>query len=162
MNSPPSSSRLRTSRFLTLICLLLLPHVTGCISTKLDMRNIENPVMLNALPVGGDAWSARSVDHLKVNSSTENDFWTIGNWETDVESKTNDAELVTFRKVGGDNERAISSFEIKVGGTGMNFFFLVSESAFVEGKGDVVVIESSLSAETGGTEPAMNDMGEAN
>jgi hypothetical protein len=138
MNSEPATQLDPTNLRFSLAALLVLPFVLGCVSTRLDMRNIENPIMLNALPATGDTWAAEPIESIYVETIRDNDWVEFGNTSKSIKTRENAAEVVAYKAVGGYADRAISGFEIKAGGWGANFLFIITERAFVNGRGDVV------------------------
>jgi hypothetical protein len=140
MNSEPATQLNPKNRHLPHAALLVLPFFLGCVSTKLDMRNIENPIMLNALPASGDTWVAEPIEPIYVETIRDNDWVEFGNTSKTIKTRENAAEVVAYKAVGGYADRAISGFNVKAGGFGANFLVIITERAFVEGRGEVVAI----------------------
>ena len=133
------------SRAASALLLLSLGGV-GCMTAKLDMRNIENPVLLNALPSSGDDRVVRPIDAVDVKVNRSLGIASTGYTSTSSSTVENDAELVAFEKVGGYDDRAITEMEVTAGGSGVNLLLILVGSVTVTGKGQVVVLESAASA----------------
>ena len=123
-----------------LLGLTLLP-ILGCHTAVLDMRNIEEPVMLNALPYAEGVWATDDVEGVRAKVTTDTDNLSIGDRTWTAKNRTNEAEVKVYEKIGGHPSRVVSGASIRLTGTGLNLLFYMTGGISIEIKGMVVDLD---------------------
>jgi hypothetical protein len=120
----------------------------GCQTTLLDMRDLEGPVMLNALPYSEAEWKARPIDEFeaKVEYASGGTVTPYASTSTDV--RRNTAQTQAFEKIGGYSDRAIAGTVLEIAGKGANFLFVFGGVSEIGVTGQVVEIEPMTLTET--------------
>ncbi len=135
------------SRFLPLgrlpclIGLVLLPSL-GCHTAVLDMRNIEEPVMLNALPYANGDWTVTEVGPIRADVRTETDDLNIGDHTYTARTRTNEAEVKVYETIGAYDRRVVSGASITLTGTGLNLLFYMTGGIQIDLTGQVVDLDA--------------------
>lgn len=121
---------------------LLLLCSLGCAKVVFDLSDIEEPVMLNALPYSGADWSTKEIDTYAASASYATGASHRPDMNADVHSQIleTDAQIKAFEAIGGHSRRAISMEEITVWAGGGNLLLVFMELAQVDGNGQVVEI----------------------
>jgi hypothetical protein len=112
------------------------------------MRDLEGPVMLNALPYSGAEWKARPIDEFeaKVEYVSGGTITPYASTSTDV--RRNTAQTQAFEKIGGYSDRAIAGTVLEIAGKGANFLFVFGGVSEIGVTGQVVEIEPMTLTET--------------
>lgn len=133
------SIRTRTlSRFLPILLLS-----GGCQTAILDMRAVEEPVMLNALPYAGSDFE---VEELETFSATVGDAAGVAatgpNQTKSSTMRENSVQANAFELIGGHQDRAIAGVEVNASGAGANLLIGFLGTADVSVRGAVFVIRT--------------------
>jgi hypothetical protein len=116
----------------------------GCIAQTLDLRNIEEPVVLNGASVlgGSDSgrWTAVGRYHGTVTDTRSANTSTAGNTTTTTSSAAlvNDAQEQAFLEIGGHENRAITNVEIDVAASAVNLLNFIRTQIDIDAWGVVV------------------------
>lgn len=140
----------------TLLCLsrsvtaIVLLATVGCSTTvTLEMRNIEQPVMLNDLPYAERDWQVSEVG--RVRATVDKDNASISNAHTSWSSTshTNNVEVKIYEKIGDYDSRAVSGASIDVAGFGLNLLFAYLGGITIHVTGTVVDLDSETEEQKG-------------
>lgn len=135
--------RLNLLRLVKLPAVAALLVTIGCANTvTLDMRNIEEPVMLNALPYANRDWTVTEVGRVRASVDKDSAYISNANHSWSSSSYTNDAEVKVYEKVGGYESRSVSGVSIRVSGFGVNLLFAYLGGVTVDFTGSVVELDS--------------------
>lgn len=143
-----------------LLVFLVLASSLGCTTTAtLDLRNIDEPVMLNALPYGEPGWTVEPLEKIRASALTDRDYFSWGSSTWSSASRENKAETTVYEKIGGHASQAISNGRIEIGGFGVNLLPVLSSSRIkIDLYGDVVDLGSKADEaappESGAAPPA--------
>ena len=133
----------------SLAAIVLLANV-GCSTTvTLDMRNIEEPVMLNALPYAERDWPVREVGRVKATVDKDNAYISNKNTTWSSSSHTNNVEVNVYEEIGGHDSRAVSGASIRVAGFGLNLLFAYLGGVSIDVAGVVVELDSEIDEQKG-------------
>lgn len=133
------SIRTRTlSRFLPMLLLS-----GGCQTAILDMRAVEEPVMLNALPYAVSDFEVEELDPFYATVGDAAGFAVIGPIQTKSSTmRENSVQANAFELIGGHRDRAIARVEVNASGGGANLLIGFLGSADVSVRGAAFVIRS--------------------
>lgn len=152
-----SRSLSHRSAILTAVVLFPLVNV-GCHTAILDMRSIEEPVMMNALPYGDSSWTVKEVEGIRAKVTTEVDDLSLGDHTWTSNTRKNMAEVNVYEKIGGHDSRAVSNAWIKVSGNGVNLLFYMAGGITIDLNGTVIDLDSESDEPKGdGETPVSGD-----
>ena len=113
----------------------------GCITQTLDLRNLEEPVVLNGDPaVGGsdlERWTVIGRYHGTVTETVTGTSSGSGN-STRTTTLENDAQEQAFLEIGGHKNRAITSVQISVAAFALNLLTYIRAEVDIDAWGAVV------------------------
>jgi hypothetical protein len=114
-------------------CVAVGAFLCACAAVNYDMRKLDQPVTLNGNPFACapgarpalkpvDAYSAKvGMSQIIVTLPTDRNG---GTSQTTAESRSNEAQVKAFEKIGGDDSMAITNVAIKSDSFGFNFAFV--------------------------------------
>lgn len=117
----------------------------GCTSVNYDLRNLQQPVVLNRNPwlVGKGAPSLKLVDVDTYEARVDRSSVTSGgsNTTTTSEHQTNTAQANAFAKIGGRTDAAIHEVTVEADALAINALLALGEQISIKANGKVAEVK---------------------
>lgn len=124
-------------RVLCWACLFLS---SSCLTATLDLRDLEEPVILNGNPFLGGEPEGRVASQVAEYKGQVGES-SVASGYSSSRTVANDAQAAAFEQIGGSKNRAITGLSIEVTGWGMNALFALGEVVAISAKGKVMEYE---------------------
>ena len=138
----------------------------GCQAVKYDLRNLQQPVVLNRNPwlVGKGAPALKLVDFDTYEARVDRSSETSGssNTTTTSEHQTNTAQANAFAKIGGRTDAAIHEVTVEADALAVNALLALGELVSIKAKGKVAEVKPIAPAAASETPAQESQPGNAN
>ena len=115
---------------------LLLAITPGCMTATLDLRNIEEPVLLTGDPFVGGAPDGMTGNTVGEYEGEVGKSVTATAYAATVDTAVNNAQAVAFEKIGG-TRRVITNVSLDIDAWGSNALYAFGEAVIIKAAGIV-------------------------
>ncbi|MFH0975324.1 MAG: hypothetical protein V1874_06040 [Spirochaetota bacterium] len=129
-------------------CLIFFSILFSCSTANIDLRRLEQPVILNANPYIGDQKSRPALIPVDKYEAKVGEQITASSYNSKA-FNTNEAQVQAFKKIGGDNTKIINNVNLDIETVGINGCLVLSQGAKITIKGDVQKADKPIKPEKG-------------